>query len=140
VGAAEEKELTTASSLAAGEHRAVRRANAAPRHIESRRGHFPIGGAKRALHRHQAVFARDGGVPKFQISISFDGGVDEAEELITRMADAMREHTRHQRGTKVGYVVALAQVDEPDDHDDYLDLVMGGAYMAFIGATPDEST
>jgi hypothetical protein len=43
------------------------------------------------------------------------------------IADLMHAHTALERDRdKLGYVVALAAVNEPDDHDDFVPLVMDG--------------
>jgi hypothetical protein len=76
----------------------------------------------------------------FRITVFFDGGVDEAEELCERIADLIQEHTRLAPDrSKVGYVVSMAAFDEPDDTESYVELVMQNAYMAFLGpAAADE--
>jgi hypothetical protein len=50
----------------------------------------------------------------------------------------MHEHTRHAPDrSKVGYVVALARLEDPEDYDDFIALVLDGAYQAFIGPHQD---
>lgn len=75
----------------------------------------------------------------FRVAIFFDGGVDEAEELTACIADLMHDHTAPERDrAKLGYVVALAALDEPDDADEFITLVMDAAYMAFLGPRNDD--
>lgn len=74
-----------------------------------------------------------------RIAIFFDAGIDESEELAARIADLMHEHTRHQPDkSELGYVVALARVEEPEEYDEFIALVLEGASQAFIGPREDQ--
>ncbi len=75
-----------------------------------------------------------------RIAIFFSGGIDESEELAGRIADLMHEHTRsHPDPTKVGYVVSLGQLEEPEGYDEFIALVLAGASLAFIGPHEESS-
>jgi hypothetical protein len=70
----------------------------------------------------------------YRLAIYFDAGADEAEELHDRLADLMREHTLAATAPgRVGYVLALAVVQQPEDDDDFVELVTEGAYRVLLG-------
>jgi hypothetical protein len=75
----------------------------------------------------------------YRLSMFFEAGFDEAEELAERLADQLHEHTRE--GTepgKLGYFISLTAVDEPGDRVEFLALVGGGAQLLLFGPN-DES-
>jgi hypothetical protein len=70
----------------------------------------------------------------FRISIFFDGGVDEAEELTERFADLMLEHTKYEPDDgDVRYFVTLGVLDEPEDGEELVGLMVEGAYRVLFG-------
>jgi hypothetical protein len=74
-----------------------------------------------------------------RIAIFLSGGIDESEELAQRLADLMHEHTRHEPDrSKVGYVVALARMQEPEEYDEFVELVLEVASLAIIGPRDDD--
>jgi hypothetical protein len=75
----------------------------------------------------------------FRLSVFFYGGADEAEELAEAFADLMLDATALERDReRLGYVVTLAAIDEPYDDDDFVALLMQGAYLALLGPKPDD--
>ena len=69
----------------------------------------------------------------YRITVHFDAATGEAEELQDRLAELLRDHALTSSRHDAGYVVALAEVPQPEDDDAFLELVAADAARVVVG-------